>query len=476
MAIMARPTRKSLPEPELLPPLHFHPPSNGEYCPFPAPERARRAEALWRRTVEQRHARLGLSRRDFAQSACGAAAALWALNQVGCSDPDRRPYRVDEGMLDDEAAAAQVLGGDDFIFDVQTHVAEPLGAFDIKNPPDLAVDFIRQIYVQSDTTVACVTATPTERELGSSKVESNAELREIVDRIAGPRLIMHGNIKPENGPAELEYMSELAARFPIAAWKIFPQPGDLRMDSEEVGGACIERARSLGIRLFAAHRGLSGGGGIDVPGSPRDVVRAARAAPDMRFLIYHSGWEERGDENHPFDPDDPNPTGVDRLIRSLLDSGLGPTDNVYAELGTTWNGLIGNPESAAHVFGKLLAYLGPDRILWGTDSVFGGTPQLQIVPFRAFTIPEEMQSRYGYPPLTDEVRRKIFGLNAARLYGVDPQATRYAVAEDDLSRLRMAYLDDPRSVPTPARGEYEGPRTRREFLTFLKREGQRKRA
>jgi uncharacterized protein len=464
---MAEFRKKSLPDPEVFPPLHFHPPSNGEFSPVPAPPRARNAERLWWRTVEDKHARLGLTRREFAESACGAAAALLAINQAACSGSDSQPYRVDDSMLEDEAAAREVLSGDEFIFDVQTHVAQPLGAFDIKAPPELALDFIRQIYVQSDTTVACVTATPQERSLGASKVQSNAQLREIMDRIGGPRLILHGNISPENGAAELDYMAELAARFPIAAWKVYPQANGPRMDSEEIGLPCIERARSLGVRLFAAHRGLSGGGGLNVPGSPLDIVRAARLAPDVRFLIYHSGWEQAGDENHPYDPNDPDPRGVDRLIRALLDNGLGAGDNVYAELGTTWNGLLANPEAAAHVLGKLLLYLGPERILWGTDSVFNGVPQLQIVPFRAFTIPEAMQAAYGYPAITDEVRRKIFGLNAADAYGVDIDAVRYRVAEDDVTGLRTAYRSDPRSVPTPHPREYEGPRTRREFLAFL---------
>ncbi|HWW44606.1 MAG TPA: amidohydrolase family protein, partial [Acidimicrobiia bacterium] len=60
-----------------------------------------------------------------------------------------------------------------------------------------------------------------------------------------------------------------------------------------------------------------------------------------------------------------------------------------------------------------------DRILWGTDSVWYGAPQPLIDAFRAFQIPERLQEAYGYPALTDAVKAKILGLNAARLYGVD---------------------------------------------------------
>src|SRR6185503_6857609 len=106
---------------------------------------------------------------------------------------------------------------------------------------------------------------------------------------------------------------------------------------------------SLGVRLIAAHRGISTGGGYMSPGSPLDIVRAAKAAPDVRFLVYHSGWESNYDENHAYDPAAPAPNGVDRLVRALSENGLGPGDNVYAELGSTFFNIMGDPEQAGHV-------------------------------------------------------------------------------------------------------------------------------
>jgi hypothetical protein len=102
--------------------------------------------------------------------------------------------------------------------------------------------------------------------------------------------------------------------------------------------------------------------------------------------------------------------------------------------------------------------------------VFNGVPQSQIVAFRMFQIPEEMQEQFGYPALTDETKAKIFGLNAATLYGVDVDATRSQIREDDVTALRMAMLDDPRSVPIPDPRRYEGPRTRRDFFKLLERD------
>jgi predicted TIM-barrel fold metal-dependent hydrolase len=470
-------TRKSAGEPEVVSPFPFCPPSNGEFCPSPPTRRQELAEALWRRTLEEKRRRLGMSRRQFAESACGMASALWAINQVACGTDgsDAGVYQVDDGMLEDEERARVALSGDEFIFDVQTHVSEPLTPFDAGSPPERALDFIRQIFVESDTTVACLTGVPATRALGVGNVQARTQLSEIMDRLAGPRLVFHANADPENGAAELDYMSEVAESYPVAAWKTYPHETASRLDSEDIGMPFIERARALGINIIASHRGISGGGGYTQPGSPVDVVRAARAAPDVRFLIYHSGWENGTDENHAYDPQNLDPGGVDRLVLALSENQIDGSGNVYGELGSTWFNIMGQPAQAAHVIGKLLSSLGADRIVWGTDCVFNGNPQTQIAAFRAFQIPEAMQAEFGYPAITAETRARILGLNAAAVYGVDPALTRYAIEDDDVARLRSAFLHEPgRVLPVDPR-IYEGPRTRQQYLALLARERQDKR-
>ena len=87
---------------------------------------------------------------------------------------------------------------------------------------------------------------------------------------------------------------------------------------------------------------------------------------------------------------------------------------MYAELGGTWWFLMRDPTAAAHVLGKLLKYVGEDRVVWGTDSIWFGTPQDQIQAMRTFQISEELQETHGYPALTDEIKAKIFGLQLRR--------------------------------------------------------------
>ena len=209
------------------------------------------------------------------------------------------------------------------------------------------------------------------------------------------------------------------------------------------------------MKTVAVHKG------VPLPGleyeysSPRDMGPAAVANPDLNFLVYHGGFEG-GKTEGPYNPDDPQ--GVDRLIKSHQDAGLRRNQgNLYAEMGSLWRYFMSRPDEAAHVIGKLLRYFGEERIMWGTDSIWYGSPQDQIQAFRAFTISEEFQERYGYPALTAEAKRKIFGLNGARVYGIDvaaPARSRRCshaaprrISRRPQSQLRHLRPEEPARIP-----------------------------
>src|SRR5204863_8738 len=78
-----------------------------------------------------------------------------------------------------------------------------------------------------------------------------------------------------------------------------------------------------------------------------------------------------------------------------------PFKNVYAEIGTTFaSTVITFPTVCAHILGQLLKFMGEDRIVFGSDAVWYGSPQWQIEALWRFQIPEAMRRRYGYPELT----------------------------------------------------------------------------
>ena len=71
-----------------------------------------------------------------------------------------------------------------------------------------------------------------------------------------------------------------------------------------------------------------------------------------------------------------------------------------------------DPDGAAHALGKLIKYCGENNVLWGTDSIWYGSPQDQIQAFRTFQISPELRAQHGYAEMTPALRAKIFGLNA----------------------------------------------------------------
>jgi hypothetical protein len=94
------------------------------------------------------------------------------------------------------------------------------------------------------------------------------------------------------------------------------------------------------------------------------------------------------------------------------------------------------------MMGMLVKGLGADHVVWGTDSVWFGSPQWQIEALRRLEVPEDMRKKYGYPllgPPDGETKRAIFGLNSARLFGLETGG-KAAWKADPMAERRSAYL------------------------------------
>jgi uncharacterized protein len=209
--------------------------------------------------------------------------------------------------------------------------------------------------------------------------------------------------------------------------------------------------------VICVHKGLPFGRQSYEHSQCSDIGVVAKRFPDMTFMVYHSGFVTSNRErayDHAAHRD-----GIDTLIRSLVDNNVAPNSNVYAELGSTWRFLMRDPEAAAHALGKLIKHCGADNVLWGTDSIWYGSPQDQIQAFRAFQISPELRSRHGYAEITPALRAKIFGLNAMKPYGIAADEMKRRMKRDRTALERENY----RNAPDPHFLTY-GPKTRREFL------------
>jgi predicted TIM-barrel fold metal-dependent hydrolase len=308
---------------------------------------------------------------------------------------------------------------------------------------------------------------PARRDASPLTIESADAVRRIVDRMEGNhRLLIHGRVNP-NQPGDIEDMEELKERWGVSAWKTYTQwglDGNGFFLSDDVGIRFIEKARALGVKVICVHKGLPFGKRSYEHSQCSDIGVVAKRFPDVSFLIYHSGFVPGATEG-PFVGNGAG-DGIDTLIRSLIENGVKPGANVYAELGSTWRFLMRDPQQAAHSLGKLLKYCGPDNVLWGTDSIWYGSPQDQIQAFRTFQISAEFRDKYGYPEVTPQLRARIFGLNATRPYKISAEEVKKRARGDRVARERLAYLENPR----PHYLTY-GPKTRREFLNLVRWNG-----
>jgi len=99
--------------------------------------------------------------------------------------------------------------------------------------------------------------------------------------------------------------------------------------------------------------------------------------------------------------------------------------------------------------GTLIKGLGTEKVIWGTDSVWYGSPQWQIEALRRLEIPEDMQKKHGFAPLgaaDGPVKARIFAGNAARHYRLDAHAAQTELDRDAISAMREEWRGDPSNL------------------------------
>ncbi len=456
---------KSDPEGKRLP-IKLDTTSNGEFMPVPLDATNRRANRLAQAWASGNAKRRGLGRRDFMVSACGAASTLLAFNAANAAAGKTGGFfDVEQSAAVDPAVAADQLGDREFVFDVQGHFVgqHGLGRTGLGG----ARQFIKDIFLDSDTDMMVLSFIPSRREKELLMIQEADEVRRIIDEMEGThRLLIHGRANP-NQDGDLEGMDELAEEWGVSAWKCYTQWGpDGRgffLYDEDTGLRMIEKARALGVKNICVHKGLPFGRYSYEHSLCSDIGVVAKMFPDVNFLVYHSGFITSQPEG-PYDPN--RGEGVDELIRSVEDNGIPRNGNVYAELGSTWRYAMRNPAMAAHIIGKLVKHIGEKNVLYGSDCIWYGSPQDQIQAFRTFQISEAFQEKYGYAKLTDSLRAGIFGLNAARVYDVQPDEVYRRAQRDKIGAQRANYMEN----PDPHYLTF-GPKTRREFFAHWQARG-----
>jgi predicted TIM-barrel fold metal-dependent hydrolase len=439
--------------------------SNGEFLPVPLDPVQRRANRLAQERASENARRCGLDRRSFMLSACGAASTLLAFNEANAAAGRKGgTFELEQTAAVDPEVALERLGDREFVFDVQGHFVgqHGLGRTGLGG----AERFIKDIFLDSDTDMMVLSFIPSRREKELLTIQEADEVRRIVEEMEGShRLLLHGRANP-NQAGDLEGMDELAEVWGVSAWKCYTQWGPEGRGfflHDETGRRLIDKARKLGVKNICVHKGLPFGRRSYEHSLASDIGIVARMYPDVNFLVYHSGFIT-GEAEGPYDPG--RGEGVDELIRSLEENEVPRNANVYAELGSTWRFAMRDPDSAAHIIGKLVKHVGEENLLYGSDCIWYGSPQDQIQAFRTFQISEELREKHGDAPMTPRLRARIFGLNAAKPYGIDVEEVIKRAESDTIERRRANY----REHPDPHFLTY-GPKTRRAFLANRKARG-----
>jgi predicted TIM-barrel fold metal-dependent hydrolase len=452
--------------------------SSDEFMPGPQTPKQREFEARVKTMGAHLAGRLGTSRRRFFQTAAGMAAAFLAMNDT---------YGPIYGVSHAEAAEperandrAKRLSGQ-FIMDMHTHFLRPgtrIQTFVNQrravgkagwNPglvgkeqtiDDLMfTNYLKEIYLDSDTKVACVSGAPSEvPEDWFLTNEMKAQARADVNGLArSKRMFAHAIFTPgyDGWMEQIDHAINDLKPDSMKGYTIGDNTNKnlskhpWRLDDEKLVYPAYEKFLKAGIKKVCIHKGL-------FPPSVekqfphlleysdiRDVGKAAKDWPQLNFIIYHGGYRYAGGGTADDAWTQFEQTGRIEWVTDLSEvPAKNGVKNVYADVGQLFaQSTVADPRVSAVMLGQLIKGLGADHVCWGTDAIWSGSPQWQIEALRRLEIPEELRKKYGLQPLgpaDGAVKTAIFGGNNARLYNFKPQQ-RAELEGDQLAHYKELY-------------------------------------
>jgi hypothetical protein len=404
----------------------------------------------------------------------GSAPEVFEIDASWPDVPSSCAERGQANLVVDLQLHAGFVHGNPFgiVSDPRIYYARPetYPWLDLEALPLHDIETLAQLVLgESGTTVAVfgtwpysLPSTPGAATIGTNNDELLANVRSLEARFPRRVFAQFAVMPNDRIEDQLVMMDRLAVD--CVMWRLqtewSPTRGDGFFLDDEVGARVLMRGIELGAPIFSVHKGKSLPGASFQFTSPRDIGPAANAFREAHLVVCNAAFEHGLDSTQtsapdlmdssadlgwgpgvgewpegPYDDQDssvsdkyPLTRGVNSLIKSLRDAGIGPNGtrldgadgpitHVYATCGAAWPCLMPRPVEAMHFWGKLLKHLGEDRVLWSTESPWFGSPSVLLAAFQAFEISEALQQRYGYPALTPTIKAKILGHNAVHLFG-----------------------------------------------------------
>jgi uncharacterized protein len=215
------------------------------------------------------------------------------------------------------------------------------------------------------------------------------------------KFIVNGRFDPRDGEEGLRQLEEDARRWNLKGAKVYTaewhENGSRGWKlTDKDCYTFLEKCRELGIKNIHAHKGPTIWPLNKDAFSADDVDQAATDFPDLNFIVEHSGIPR-----------------IDDFAYMAVQE-----PNVYAGLSVVIGAhMHARPNAFARFMGELLFWVGEDRMTFGSDySIW--TPKWQVEGFVDWEMPDD-EAFADYPRLTTAGKKKILGINAAKLYGIE---------------------------------------------------------
>jgi predicted TIM-barrel fold metal-dependent hydrolase len=283
-------------------------------------------------------------------------------------------------------------------------------------------DTANMMFVESDTDIAVFHPVPiTAYHDGLVAIDKAAE---VVERWPD-RFLAYATLDPL-WPEWAPTLEEQVERFHPIGLKLYPsswgtkQHEFYRMDDQKVAYPLYEKCRELGIKVVAVHKAVPFGPIPIEPYRVTDIELAAADFPDLTFEIVHGGF-----------------SFIEETAWMLA-----RFPNVYINLEGLNVILAQRPGRFARTLLGLAGLVGDgiwDRLFWSSGAM-SYHPRASLEALAEFQFPESMLEEAGQiapiSQMTDEHRRKILCENYANVHGIDIEARRAAIADDEFSKLR----------------------------------------
>ena len=212
------------------------------------------------------------------------------------------------------------------------------------------------------------------------------------------KFIVNGSFDPRGEAQGLEEFEALVGKYNLKGVKLYTAEwkGDSKgwKLTDEWGVKYLEKCQELGVKNIHVHKGPTiwplNKDAFDLA----DVDDAATSFPDLNFIVEH--------------------VGLPRLEDFCWIGVQEP--NVYGGLAVAMPFIHTRPRYFAKVIGELLYWLGEDRIMFASDYAIW-QPKWLVEKFVDLEMPEDMVSELG--ELTPSIKKKILGLNLAKMYDLE---------------------------------------------------------